>query len=69
MYKKKVNVMTDIKRQSDLLLETLCKDNNIPKQLVLELFKSAKNHSYENLTQGARKKTYSDLIEFYIKKN
>ncbi|XZF74901.1 DNA modification system-associated small protein [Bacillus sp. AL-1R] len=61
--------MTEIKKQSDLLLESLCKENDIPKKLILELFKSAKNHSYENLTQGARKKNYTDLIEFYIKKD
>lgn len=60
--------MTDLKKQSDLLLKTLCKDNNIPKSLIEELFKSARQHSYENLTQGARKKVYTDLIEFYIKK-
>ncbi|WP_099353721.1 DNA modification system-associated small protein [Fredinandcohnia onubensis] len=51
------------------LLAKVAKENNLPIKMLHQFIKSAEKFSYENLSPGARKKEYTDLISFYAKQN
>jgi hypothetical protein len=61
--------MKEIKRIEKELITELCKENDLNIDLVDRLFKEAKRLSYENVTLGARKKEYLDLITYYSKQD
>ena len=61
--------MSIMKSKEKELLESTCKNNNLPLKLVVDLLKEAKNSSYENKTDAVRIKSYKGLIDFYSKTN
>jgi len=60
--------MKENKQRELELLAKVSKDNSISAKMVQDLLRSAKNYSYENVSQGTRVKEYQNLIEFYSKK-
>lgn len=59
--------MKEIKRRELELLAKLCKQDNLPLKLAMELIRSAEKYAYENNTQGARIDDYHKLIKHYTK--
>lgn len=60
--------MANLKERKLELLAKVCKENDLPIKMVHTLLQDAEKFSYENASEGARKKKYTDLIDFYIKK-
>lgn len=60
--------MKEIKKREMGLLEKLCLENNLDIKLMKQLKNVAEINAYENKSSTARRKEYTDLIDFYIKK-
>ncbi|WP_372459265.1 DNA modification system-associated small protein [Alkalihalobacillus deserti] len=61
--------MKEIKRREFELLTNICKDHELPHDLVSKLLKTSEINSYENKPSRVRKKELLDLIEFHSKKS
>lgn len=59
--------MDKLKEKELVILSKICKDNDLSIKSLHQLLKTAEKFSYENVSAGARKKEYLDLIDFYIK--
>lgn len=60
--------MKSLKEQELELLASVAKENDLPIKMLHQFLKTSEKFSYENLSDGARKKEYIDLISFYSKR-
>lgn len=56
-----------LKEQEMQLLTKVCRENNLPMKLVIQLKKLAEEFSYKNSSPSERRKEYTDLIYYYSK--
>ncbi|WP_043931899.1 DNA modification system-associated small protein [Bacillus sp. EB01] len=59
--------MKEIEKRELELLAKICHRNGIPLKLAKQLIKSAKDFSYENVSQSTRTSEYNDLIKINMK--
>lgn len=57
--------MRNIKKEETKILAEICRKNDLPVKIIQLLLRSAKKHSYENISASARKKEYLELIQYY----
>jgi len=62
------NMKIQARREMELL-DKICRKNDIPLTLATKLIRSAKEFSYENVSQRSRIKEYQDLIDLHSKNN
>lgn len=60
--------LNKVQRREIELLVKISNQYEVPRDLIKTLLDTAKNFSYENQTDSARRNEYHDLIRFYDKK-
>jgi hypothetical protein len=58
-----------IKEKELEILNELCKENDLNTKGVYQIIRQAEKMSYENVSDRARRKEYSDLIEFHLRRD
>lgn len=52
----------------DNLLQRICKENDVPKDLITQLLKESSQNSYENNSEKERIKGYRGLMNYHFGK-
>jgi len=59
--------MVKLRASEKFLLHSICKKNQVPVELVMQLLKDASRNSYENRNEKERIREYRNLISFHFK--